>query len=306
MPTKRRAGAIAVALLAVALTACSHGGSTNPEPAAPARESANPAPRPPAPATPAVTPLSKADFVARANQECIALEQRVEALPVPTNPFEAAYYLRQAGGFIRETTDHLKALPAPSGDTRHLKATFTAVDTMLVAVEDLAKAFANTDTSLWVAFESAEARTALASGRADAASRAFGLDECAEKIPQASDTGPADDVLAQVTVREAFTAEKAWYVDHETYTASDRELSTITPELTYIGEASNLGAAGGVVYAEVGPGGSVLYLGAKSGSGRCFWLRDDVSATTFAVTDICAGRPLDTAFSADGWTKPAV
>jgi type IV pilus assembly protein PilA len=113
----------------------------------------------------------------------------------------------------------------------------------------------------------------------------------------------AQDRAAQSNVRNAFTAEKTFYTDSQAYTQTVGDLTAIEPSLSYTNAAGSLANTGNVVYVESTTPFSTVYLGAKSGSGKCFWLKDDTTAGTRYSTDTsCTARPDDGTFTnSNGW-----
>jgi type IV pilus assembly protein PilA len=94
----------------------------------------------------------------------------------------------------------------------------------------------------------------------------------------------AQDRAAQSNIRNAFTAEKTYYTDAQAYTATVSDLTAIEPSLSYTGAAASLAASGNLVYVAVsGTNNDTVTLGARSGSGKCFWLQDNTTTgTTYA------------------------
>jgi type IV pilus assembly protein PilA len=113
----------------------------------------------------------------------------------------------------------------------------------------------------------------------------------------------AQDRAAQSNVRNAFTAEKTYYTDKQAYTQTASDLTAIEPSLTYTNSAASLSASGNVVYVESASPFSTVYIGSKSGSGKCFWLKDDTtSGTRYSTDNACSARPGDGTFTnANGW-----
>ena len=96
----------------------------------------------------------------------------------------------------------------------------------------------------------------------------------------------AQDRAAQSDVRNALTAEKTHYTDAQAYTESSTDLEAIEPSLAYVTSASSLAPTGNVVYVDVTS--SVLTVGAKSASGTCFFMKDDLtSGTQYASSSDC-------------------
>ena len=101
----------------------------------------------------------------------------------------------------------------------------------------------------------------------------------------------AQDRAAQSDVRNALTAEKTHYTDDQTYTEASATLELVEPSLAYVTTTGAMTPTGNVVYVDVSATG-VLTVGAKSASGRCFFLRDDLTAgTTYAGTNTTCDVP---------------
>jgi type IV pilus assembly protein PilA len=99
----------------------------------------------------------------------------------------------------------------------------------------------------------------------------------------------AQDRAAQSNVRNAFTAEKVHYTDNQSYTTTIANLTAIEPSLTFVSNGSMSASTvnPGDVYVDVTSG--VLVLASKSGSGDCFYLKDDpTSGTRYAKNSTCA------------------
>ena len=100
----------------------------------------------------------------------------------------------------------------------------------------------------------------------------------------ASGASDAADRLATAELRNAFAAEKVFYVDNLKYTESLDEIRAIEPALTY---AVGL-QPGQVRTIHVKVEGEVLYLSARSRSGRCFYVRDQGTTDAgFAIDTAC-------------------
>src|SRR5687768_15860800 len=96
----------------------------------------------------------------------------------------------------------------------------------------------------------------------------------------------AQDRAAQSDVRNALTAEKTHYTDAQTYTEASATLELVEPSLSYVTTTAAMSVTGNVVYVDVTS--SVLTVGAKSASGTCFFLRDDLaSGTTYGSSSNC-------------------
>jgi type IV pilus assembly protein PilA len=115
----------------------------------------------------------------------------------------------------------------------------------------------------------------------------------------------AQDRAAQSNIRNAFTAEKTFYTDSQAYTSTVASLTAIEPSLSYTNAAGSLAATGNVVYVSVsGTGDDTVTLGARSGSGKCFWLRDNTTTGTRYSTDTstCNAEPASGTFTnTNGW-----
>jgi type IV pilus assembly protein PilA len=85
----------------------------------------------------------------------------------------------------------------------------------------------------------------------------------------------AQDRAAQSNVRNALTAEKTLYTDQQVYSDVASDLTAIEPSLSYTNAAGSLAATGSIVYMKVyGTPPTTVVVGAQSGSGHCFWVRD--------------------------------
>ena len=97
----------------------------------------------------------------------------------------------------------------------------------------------------------------------------------------------AQDRASQSNLRNALTAEKTYYVDNEAYTDNtSSNLTNIEPSLTYAGNAGP--SVVGTVYVESATTTDV-FLAAKSGSGKCFYLHDSTTTGTTYGTDSACG-----------------
>src|SRR5206468_11344498 len=85
----------------------------------------------------------------------------------------------------------------------------------------------------------------------------------------------AQDRAAQSNVRNALTAEKTFFTDGQAYTEQASDMTAIEPSLSYTNTAASMAATGNIVYIKVyGTPATTLVVGAQSGSGKCFWVRD--------------------------------
>jgi len=113
----------------------------------------------------------------------------------------------------------------------------------------------------------------------------------------------AQDRAAQSNLRNAMTAEKTFYTDTQKYTSdlTSAGLAGIEPNLTYAADGAP--AIVGTVYvhkATTTNTDDTTILGAKSGSGTCFYIKDVAgSGTTFGKNTTCAA-PSGTTVSG-GW-----
>ena len=116
----------------------------------------------------------------------------------------------------------------------------------------------------------------------------------------------AQDRAAQSNVRNAFTAEKTFYTDGQAYTQTVSDMTAIEPSLTYTNNDASMAATGNIVYIKVyGTPATTLVVGAQSGSGKCFWVRDTTGApgTQYLQTSSpCSGSvPNDTTAMTSSW-----
>ena len=95
----------------------------------------------------------------------------------------------------------------------------------------------------------------------------------------------AQDRTAQADLRNAFTAEKVFVVDHEQWTDDPAELAAIEPSLSY--EVGSVPARDEVVFVVVAD--DVLVLSRRSASGTCFYLagRTTDSSVGYAEDPSC-------------------
>ena len=102
------------------------------------------------------------------------------------------------------------------------------------------------------------------------------------------------------------TAEKTFFTDGQAYTETASSLAAIEPSLTYTNAAASMASTGSVVYLKVyGTPATTVVVGAQSGSGKCFWVRDTTGApgTQYLRTDApCSGSvPDDTTSMNNSW-----
>jgi type IV pilus assembly protein PilA len=105
----------------------------------------------------------------------------------------------------------------------------------------------------------------------------------------------AQDRAAQSNVRNAFTAEKTFFTDGQAYTETASDLTAIEPSLSYITTAGSLAATGNLVYVNISTvttTNDTVVIAAQSGSGKCFWLKDNTaSGTTYASSNAPCSEP---------------
>jgi type IV pilus assembly protein PilA len=96
----------------------------------------------------------------------------------------------------------------------------------------------------------------------------------------------AQDRAAMVDIRNAFTAERAFYTEGARYTEDPTELETIEPALDY--QTGDTPAAIGPVYVHVHPIPNEVFLSGRSASGTCFYIREiDGGGVAFATSPGC-------------------
>jgi type IV pilus assembly protein PilA len=93
----------------------------------------------------------------------------------------------------------------------------------------------------------------------------------------------AQDRAAQSNLRNALTAEKAYYTDNQAYyaTAGAAELKKIEPSLTFDAAADTASIEGSIGYALVS---GAIVLGTKSASGTCFYVKDTPTGASAGTT----------------------
>jgi type IV pilus assembly protein PilA len=116
----------------------------------------------------------------------------------------------------------------------------------------------------------------------------------------------AQDRAAQSNVRNALTAEKTFFTDGQVYSETASDLTAIEPSLNYTNAAASMSSSGSVIYVKVyGTPATTLVVGAESGSGKCFWLRDTTASpgTQYLRTNTpCSGSvPNDTTAMTNSW-----
>jgi type IV pilus assembly protein PilA len=116
----------------------------------------------------------------------------------------------------------------------------------------------------------------------------------------------AQDRAAQSNVRNALTAEKTYYTDAQVYSQQPADLTAIEPSLNYTNAAASMASSGNIVYIQVyGTPASTVVVGAQSGSGKCFWVRDTAASpgTQYLKTNTpCSGSaPNDSTAMNSSW-----
>lgn len=110
----------------------------------------------------------------------------------------------------------------------------------------------------------------------------------------------ARDRAAQADLRNALSAEKAYFADKEAYTQARAQLAAIEPSLAYDAAADQAPTVGSIAYAA---SGATVTLATRSATGTCFYLRDvATSGTTYLKNTACdqPSAPTGT-FTAAGW-----
>ena len=127
------------------------------------------------------------------------------------------------------------------------------------------------------------------------------IDKSAEKIIRTvKQTG------AIVSGPVPLPTEKTVYTDGQAYTEQASDMTAIEPSLSYTNTAASMAATGNIVYIKVyGTPATTLVVGAQSGSGKCFWVRDTTGApgTQYLQTSSpCSGSvPNDTTAMTSSW-----
>jgi type IV pilus assembly protein PilA len=106
----------------------------------------------------------------------------------------------------------------------------------------------------------------------------------------------AQDRAAQSNLRNALTAEKAYYTDNQAYSSdvtATGALKTIEPSLTWAASAAPSVAGSVYVGTATSAGGTAndtVYLGAKSASGSCFYIKDQATKGTSTTPGTFYGK----------------
>jgi type IV pilus assembly protein PilA len=115
----------------------------------------------------------------------------------------------------------------------------------------------------------------------------------------------AQDRAAQSNVRNGFTAEKTFFTDGQAYTDVAANMTAIEPSLTYTNTAGSLAATGTLVFLHattVTTNNDTVVLGALSGSGKCFWLKDNTTTgTKYSTTNSPCSAPAAASITGTAW-----
>ena len=116
----------------------------------------------------------------------------------------------------------------------------------------------------------------------------------------------AQDRAAQSDVRNALTAEKTFYTDSHVYSQQVADMTAIEPSINYTNVAASMASTGNVVYIQVfGVPAATVVVGAQSGSGKCFWVRDSSTSSGTAYlqtnTPCSASAPDNTTPMNSSW-----
>jgi type IV pilus assembly protein PilA len=118
----------------------------------------------------------------------------------------------------------------------------------------------------------------------------------------------AQNRAAQSKLRSALMVEKSIYADTRAYSSNvsaSGPLVTGERSLTFRANGSMPASTAGSVYVYVPAGGASVTLGARSASGRCFYLRDVASGTgagTFYGQNTTCTAPSATTVTGARWT----
>jgi type IV pilus assembly protein PilA len=87
----------------------------------------------------------------------------------------------------------------------------------------------------------------------------------------------AQDRAAQSNLRNALTAAKTVYTDKQTYSVDTVDLTPVEPSLTFQAASTQ---AREISVVKTTNSATVFYAAAKSASGTCFYITDNVGSTT--------------------------
>lgn len=97
----------------------------------------------------------------------------------------------------------------------------------------------------------------------------------------------ASDRATQADIRNAFSAERAYYSDNLTYTTDPLAMTAIEAAITYLDGDTPL--VRGVAYLHLHPGPNEIFISAMSASGTCWYLREiDGDGAQYASDPACA------------------
>ena len=115
----------------------------------------------------------------------------------------------------------------------------------------------------------------------------------------------AQDRAAQSNVRNAFTAEKTFFTDGQAYTEVVANMTAIEPSLTYTQTAGSLAASGNLIFLhsfQTTTADDTVVLGALSGSGKCFWLKDNTATgTRYSTSNAPCVEPAAASITDTSW-----
>jgi type IV pilus assembly protein PilA len=89
----------------------------------------------------------------------------------------------------------------------------------------------------------------------------------------------AQDRAAQSNLRNALTAQKAYYTDNQAYTTVPDSIKSIEPSLTFTATAAPAQNTVSMVTSTTSVTNDTVTLGTMSASGTCFYLKDVASGS---------------------------
>jgi type IV pilus assembly protein PilA len=96
----------------------------------------------------------------------------------------------------------------------------------------------------------------------------------------------ADDRAAQSDLRNAITAERAYYADKLTYTSIPAQMTALESSLAY--QDGDTPSTQGLVYLHLHPIPKEIFVSTRSVSGTCYYLREaDGGGTRYASSPGC-------------------
>jgi type IV pilus assembly protein PilA len=90
----------------------------------------------------------------------------------------------------------------------------------------------------------------------------------------------AQDRAAQSNLRNALTAEKAYYTDNQAYSTVAADITSIEPSLTFTATAAPAQGTVSLVTSTNSVTNDTITLGTMSASGTCFYLKDVAAASS--------------------------